>query len=368
MFETLVRSCLHQVSPYHPGKPIGEVQRELGIKKVVKLASNENPLGASPRAVRLIRRLAASSFIYPEGASPLLRQALAKHLGVDVSRVIIGNGSDELIRLLCEAFLDPGDEAVVSRFGFIRFAQHARLMGAKVVEVPMEHWRHDLSAMAGAVTAKTKILFVASPNNPTGTYNTAQEVGMLLNTVPSRVLVVLDEAYYHYARLRPDYPESLKEMAQAHSNLVVMRTFSKAYGLAGVRVGYAVAATELIQWLDRIRMPFNVSLLGQLAAEEALQDAAFVRRSVALVEKEKEKLYPILQKWGLKVTPSAANFLFVESRILGKEVFQRLLYEGVIVRPLDEYGLHHHLRISVGTPQQNRILLRALSKVLGTRF
>ncbi|MBI4056969.1 MAG: histidinol-phosphate transaminase [Elusimicrobia bacterium] len=365
MFETLVRPCLKEVSPYHPGKPIGEVQRELGIKRVIKLASNENPLGPSPKATRVIRRLASSNYLYPEGSSPLLREALAKNLSLDSSRVIIGNGSDELIRLLCETFLNLEDEVIVSRFGFIRFKQQAGLMGAKIIEVPMEQWRHNLVAMAQAVSSQTKILFVASPNNPTGTYNTTSELETLLKTVPSRVLVVLDEAYYHYASLRPDYPESLRGMIQAHPNLVVLRTFSKAYGLAGMRVGYAIAEPELIRWLDRIRMPFNVSLLGQLAAQDALTDKAFVRRSVVLVEREKEKLHPALHHLGLKVIPSAANFLFVESRIPGKELFQRLLYQGVIVRPLDEYGLHHHLRISVGTSSQNKILLKVLGKALG---
>ncbi|MBI3549485.1 MAG: histidinol-phosphate transaminase [Elusimicrobia bacterium] len=357
--ETLTRPCVHDVTPYFPGKPIAEVQRELGIKRVVKLASNENPLGASPKAVAALRRSVADVNLYPEGASPLLRQALAKELGVAEGQVIIGNGSDEIIRLLCEAFLSPEDEVIVSQYGFIRFKQQAMLMGARVIEVPMADWRHDVTTMGKTVSPRTKLVFVASPNNPTGTYNTREQIQTLLAVLPETALLVLDEAYQHYAAARPDYPDSVKELLPAHHNLVVLRTFSKAYGLAGLRVGYAAADAELVGWLDRIRMPFNVSLPAQRAAIEGLRDHSFVRRSVALVDKNRPLVAKSLRELGFEVPESASNFVFARSPIPGRELFKRLLRAGVIIRPLDEYGLARHVRISIGTAEQNRVLLSA---------
>lgn len=363
--ETLGRPCLRTVEAYRPGKPIAEVQRELGLRKVVKLASNENFLGASPRALAELRRAVKDSHLYPEGASPLLRRALAAAHGVSEGQVIVGNGSDEVIRLLCEALLGPEDEVVCSRHGFIRFKQQAMLMGAGVVETPMRGHTHDLAAMARAVTKRTKLVFVASPNNPTGTYNTRSEVDALLAALPSQCLLILDEAYAHYAEARPDYPRSLPGLVRQRPNLVVLRTFSKAYGLAGLRVGYGVGDAGLVAWLDRIRMPFNVALASQRAALAGLADAAFVRRSVALTAKNRAALVRALSALGLKTEESATNFLFCEAPLPGRELFERLLKRGVIVRSLDEYGLTRHVRISVGSASQNRALLFALRGALG---
>ena len=364
MFEKTVRPALASVAPYLPGKPIAEVQRELGLKRVVKLASNENPLGVSPKALAALRRGLTSNALYPEGSSPLLRAAVAKACGVEPGEVFIANGSDEAARLLCEACLDPGDEAVVSQYGFIRFRQQAAMMGAKVVEVPARDLAHDLAAMARAVTTRTKLLFIANPNNPTGTYGGRSELTGLLERVPRETVVVLDEAYHEYARSRTDYPASVPSLSRAYPNLVVLRTFSKAYGLAGLRVGYGVARAELVSQLDRIRMPFNVSLPAQQAALAALSDQAFVRRSVELVEREKPKLEKGLEALGLAFQPSAANFLCVRSPIPGRRLFELLLREGVIIRPLEEYGLPEHVRISIGDAVQNRMLLSALKRVL----
>lgn len=362
--ESLPRPCLRQVTPYLPGKPIAEVQRELGIRKVHKLASNENPLGAAPRAVRELRRSIADTHLYPEGASPLLRHALARHLKVTPWQVIVGNGSDEIIRLLCEAFLSVDDEVVLSQYGFIRFRQQSLLMGARVIEVPMRDWTFDLETIGKTVSSRTKLVFIASPNNPTGTFNTREELEDLLKRIPSSVIVALDEAYFQFAAPHHDYPDGVRELLPKHPNLVVLRTFSKAYGLAGLRVGYGVADSELIGWLDRIRMPFNVSLPSQRAAEEALKDSAFVRRSVAYVEKHRATLSEGLRELDFRVVDSAANFVLAESPIPGKTLFKRLLNSGVIVRPLDEYGLHNHVRISVGTPEAQRVLLAGIERAL----
>jgi histidinol-phosphate aminotransferase len=358
------RRALRDVFPYQPGKSIASVQRELGLKSVVKLASNENPLGAAPRAMAAYRKAEKSCALYPEGASPELRAALARFHKVEAESVIVGNGSDEIIRLLCEAFLDPEDEVVVSQYAFIRFKQQASMMGARVIEVPMTDWTHDLTLMAQAASPRTKLIFVANPNNPTGTYNTAAEIGALLDAVPKTALVVLDEAYFQYAQSIDGYPTSLPDLVREHENLVVMRTFSKAYGLAGLRVGYGVGDCELIGWLDRIRMPFNVSLPAQAACVEALKDSAFVKRTVALNETQRALVARALGDLGFGLGESATNFVFARSPIHGRDLFKALLRQGVIIRPLDEYGLPGHVRISIGSPAQNRILIKALGKVV----
>ncbi len=363
-FLTSPRRALREVFPYQPGKSIASVQRELGLKNVVKLASNENPLGSAPKALAAYRKAEKSCALYPEGASPELRAALARFHKLEPESVIVGNGSDEIIRLLCEAFVEPEDEVVVSQHAFIRFKQQSVMMGARVIEVPMTDWTHDLALMAQAASSRTKLVFVANPNNPTGTYNTQDEVSALLAAVPKTALVVLDEAYFQYAQAVPGYPKSLPELVREHENLVVLRTFSKAYGLAGLRVGYGVGDPELVGWLDRIRMPFNVSLPAQLACVSALKDAAFVRRSVALNEKERAAVGRALGEMGFGVGESTTNFVFARSPVPGRELFKALVRQGVIVRPLDEYGLPHHVRISVGTAAQNKTLIQALARIL----
>ncbi len=365
--KTSPRRCLVNVIPYAPGKSVASVQRELGLKSVVKLASNENPLGPSPKAMAVYRRAQAQCHIYPEGASPELRKALANFHKLSPEQVLVGNGSDELIRLLCEAFVDPEDEVVVSQYGFIRFRQQSLLMGARVIEVPMVDWTHDLDTMGRAASVRTKILFVANPNNPTGTYNSEEEVRRLLRLVPASTLVVLDEAYFHYAGQWSDYPKSIPGLLGEYDNLVVLRTFSKAYGLAGLRVGYALADPEVLSWLDRIRMPFNVNLPAQRAAIAAIKDAAFVRRSVAVVLSGRAGLASSLRELGFSIADCATNFLFARCPIPGRQLFKSLLKLGVIIRPLDEYGLKEHARITVGNREQNRKLLWALRQVLGGR-
>ncbi len=362
--ESQPRRAIRNVSPYLPGKSIASVQRELGLRRVVKLASNENPLGPSPKALAAFRRAAPDLMLYPEGSSPELRIGVAKAHKLDPDQVLIGNGSDELIRLLCEAFLEPDDEVVVSQYAFIRFKQQSAMMGARLIEVPMVDWTHDLETMGRASSAATKIVFIANPNNPTGTYNSHDEVAALLAKVSPETLVVLDEAYYHYACELPDYARSVPDLLKRHHNLVVLRTFSKAYGLAGLRVGYAMADPELVGWLDRIRMPFNVSLPAQRACVEGLKDQAFVRRSVGLNSDSREALSGDLRHMGFGVIDSATNFLFLQSPVPGRELFRSLLRQGVIVRPLEEYGLPRWVRITVGTPAQNKVLLTALRTVL----
>jgi histidinol-phosphate aminotransferase len=282
---------------------------------------------------------------------------------VKPGQVILGAGSDELIELLGKTYLTPEDEIVVSEHAFIRYRMAGELMGSRVVSVPMKDLKHDLEAMARAVTSKTKFVFIANPNNPTGTYNTHDELEEFLITLPARVVAVLDEAYFEYARTKKDYPDSL-EFFKSGRNLIVLRTFSKIHGLAGLRVGYGIGPESLIQTLDRVRPPFNVSLAGQAAAEAALGDAGQVKRSLRLVQTEMRKMEKALKALRVDYVPSAGNFLLIDVEPQrGADVFQALLKKGVIVRAVEEYGLPFYIRVTIGLPAENALFLKAFREV-----
>jgi histidinol-phosphate aminotransferase len=349
--------------PYVPGRDMENVRRLYKLKRVIKLASNENPIGPSPRAVAALRGSVKNLFRYPDGFSTHLRRALADHLGVKISQVSVGAGSDELIEILAKAYLAPSDEIVVSEHAFLRYKMAGDLMGATVVTVPMNVMTHDLEAMAAAVTPRTKFVFIANPNNPTGTYNTKIELEEFLITLPARVVAVVDEAYFEFARARRDYPNAI-DFFKAGRNLVVLRTFSKAYGLAGVRLGYAVGPEAVIDTLERVRPPFNISIPAQAAGVAALTDKAHLKRSVALVAREKEILERALKKMEIPVVRSAGNFLLIQvSPHRGDETFEALLRKGVIVRAMDEYGFPEHIRVTIGRPEENRVFLSAFREV-----
>ncbi|OGS24154.1 MAG: histidinol-phosphate transaminase [Elusimicrobia bacterium RIFOXYB2_FULL_48_7] len=363
----MMRKEILNFQAYIPGKPIDEVKRELGIKgKITKLASNENSLGPAPEVVAAVKKAAADIFRYPEGASYLLRNAVAQALGITRQEVIFGSGSDEIIEMLGKVFFDRGDEIVVSEHAFIRYKMAGDLMGARVISVPMKDYKHDLSAMRAAVTDKTKAVFIANPNNPTGTYNTQKELEEFLESLPSGPMVVIDEAYYEYARVNKDYPDTVKLLKQ-FQNIVILRTFSKIYALAGLRAGYAVASSEIVECLDRIRPPFNVTLLSQAGALAALKyGKKQVKRSVAVVEAGKKYLYSELEKLGLPCVKSAGNFILINVEpARGKDVFQKLLKLGVIVRAMDEYNYPGFIRVTVGTAAENKIFIKALAKCPG---
>jgi histidinol-phosphate aminotransferase len=371
--DPLIRPQVRGFEPYLPGRSMESVRRDLGLKRIIKLASNENPLGPSPKALSAIQKAGTNLFLYPDGASVSLRAAVARKAGVAPERVIIGAGSDELIELLGKVFLNPGDSIVVSNHAFIRYRLAGELMGSEVISVPMRNYTHDLPAMAAAVRDDTKLLFIANPNNPTGTYNTQNELAgllqqiVLLNERRERpVLVVVDEAYYEFAKaLQGDYPDTLR-LQKEFPNLVVLRTFSKAHALAGLRVGYCFADPLVIGALDRIRPPFNISLLGQAGAEASLRDEAHLRQAVRLVVEERKKVLPALSKLGVPVIPSSGNFILLDlSPKKGAEVFESLLVRGIIVRSMDEYGLPHHIRVTYGLPKENQAFLQALREVLG---
>lgn len=362
-----IRPELNRFESYQPGLSIHQIKRQYDLKNVIKLASNENPLGSSPKALKALRKSADEVFRYPETRSLDLRLVLQEKYKLDLDEVIVGAGSDEIIELLAKAYLTPNDDVIVSASAFMQYRAAANLMGAKLITVPMKDLKHDLKNMAEHVTPKTKLIFIANPNNPTGTYNTRKEVEEFLSMIPPHVLPVFDEAYFEYASVNADYPSMIKEFFR-RKPFVVLRTFSKIYGLAGLRVGFGVAPEWCIKTLDRIRPPFNVSIPAQAAAQAALTDANFVKKSIELNEKEKPLLMKALNDMGLPVVPSATNFLLIKTHPWkGRFLFEQLLQKGVIARCVDEYGLPHYLRVTVGLPSENKTFLKALQEVLNNQ-
>ncbi|MBI3003412.1 MAG: histidinol-phosphate transaminase [candidate division NC10 bacterium] len=349
---------LLSLRPYSPGKPIEEVERELGLTGPAKLASNENPLGPSPLAVKAIREAAAGVHRYPDGGGSALKARLAARLGVPPAQIALGNGSNELLEFAARIFLQPGDEAVMARPAFIIYRMACQALGAVPVEVPCRAHVHDLEAMAAAVTARTKLIFVGNPNNPTGTAVQPAALEAFVRRLPPELLLVLDEAYWEFLP-EGERPPSLDWVREGR-RCFVLRTFSKIYGLAGLRVGYGVGPPELIDLLDRLRAPFNVNAVAQAAAAAALEDDAHVSRTLAATAEGRLALAAGLAALGVPAVPSAANFLLVDVRRDGAAVADALLKRGVIVRPMGAYGLPTHLRITVGTPPENARALEAL--------
>lgn len=365
-------SGVRELKPYEPGKPITELSRELGITDIVKLASNENPLGPSPRALEAMRGELANVALYPDGNAFALKRALASYHGVDMENIVVGSGSDHILELAARVFLAAGRSAVMSQFGFSIYAIVARaacaelrMAPAHAPEHPTQPYGHDHEAMAAAVDETTRVVFIANPNNPTGTWLRADELEALLSRLGRNVIVVLDEAYYDYVSpFEPAYPDS-RALLDRYPNLVVLRTFSKAYGLAGVRVGYALAHPTVADLLNRVRLSFNPNSLAQTAAVAALADREHVRLTVEYNHKALPQLDEALQNLGLKTIPSVCNFVTADVGRPGREVFQALLREGVITRPLDAYGMPRHLRCSVGLSEQNERLVATLGHILG---
>lgn len=343
---------------YEPGKPIEDVARELGLDPagIVKLASNENPWGPSPKAITAATEALRHAEQYPDGGSVRLREALARKHGVESSAIVPGNGSNELLELLGHAFLMPGDECVMGAPAFIVYKLVSSMFGAKAVEVPLKDFAHDLPALAAAITPKTKLVFLASPNNPTGRANPAAEILAFARALPEHVLFVFDEAYTEYLPTPPDLTPLIREGRK----IISLRTFSKAYGLAALRVGYGVTTVEIAGLLNRVRQPFNLNAIAQSAALAALEDTSFVAECVRRNAEGLLQLQQGLDVLGIPWVPSDANFLLARTGS-GRALFAALQKRGVIVRPMDPYGLPDYLRITVGTPDQNRAFLSALA-------
>jgi len=355
----IVNPHVRALAPYEPGKPIEELERELGISGSIKLASNESPLGPSPKAVAAIRAAADSLHRYPDGASFELREKLADRLGVAKSQLVFGAGADEVLELLAKSFLGVGDQVVHAWPSFAMYPIVVRGMGATPVSVPLrDDLTHDLPAMAAAVTERTKIVFVCNPNNPTGTSVGAEEFDRFVDALPADVVLAVDEAYFEFAR-RPDFPDVLPWL-QRRPGTIALRTFSKIYGLAGIRVGYGIADDELAGYLQRARHPFNVNRLAEVAALAALDDAEHAETSRRVNAEGVAYLTSELRALQIEVWPTDANFVLART---GAGVHEALLGEGVIVRPLSGFGMPEHIRISIGTPEENERLIKTLKRL-----
>jgi histidinol-phosphate aminotransferase len=369
MANNIFRPAYRSISdlvPYSGGKPVEELAREKGLSRIIKLASNENPLGMSPKALEAARKALSEVNRYPDGATWELKERLSDRLGVGSDMIVLGNGSNEILELMAQVFLTEGDQCLYAWPAFVVYRLATMAHGGLGQEVPLDgDLRHDLPAMAMAINEKTKLIFVANPNNPTGTLVTRDEVLSFMDRIPENIPFVLDEAYFEFARHMPEYPDGMDFLREGRQ-VTVVRTFSKAYGLAGLRVGYAAVPEGLAGILNRVRQPFNVNTVAQAAALAAMDDSDFVERSLEHNRVEIEKITAAVEGMGLSVTPSFTNFILIDlAGRDGQDIYNRLLEKGIIVRPMAPYGLPGTIRVSPGLPEEDDIFLEALEEVLG---
>ncbi len=357
------RPELNAISPYQPGKPIADVQRELGLERVIKLASNENPLGFSPRVREAVLQALEQANFYPDGNATLLKEKIAEKYGVAPEMVLPTCGSDEMVDLIAKTFIEPGSQVIMAEVTFPRYLITSLMMGADLQIVPMKDLGYDLGGFKEVLTPQTRLVWLCNPNNPTGSFFTRGELLDLLESVSPETLVVYDEAYYEFAT-HPEYPRDSIELVQKYPNMLVLRTLSKAYGLAGLRLGFTIGHPALLGLINRIRNPFNVTSLTQAAALAALDDEEFLARTVANNNAGKEYLYGQLERLGLPYGKTEANHIMFDSRRDGQAVFQALLRRGVIIRPVGVPRYSTWLRVSIGTAEENRVFIQALEEVL----
>ncbi len=358
-----LRNFVKNIRPYKPGKPIEEVIKELGLSgDILKLASNENPLGASPHAIKAMSKKISDSFLYPDDNCFYLKQRLSEKSDIPVSNVIVGSGSVELIELIFKAYVNPGDQVIMSEPSFIMYKIACQIFGGERVAIPLEAYQHNIESMIEKINAKTKIIIVDNPINPTGTIIKKAEMDHFVDTVPANVILVIDEAYHEYIK-ETDYPHGL-DYLKKHQNIIVLHTFSKIYGLAGLRVGYGFGSEEIIGAMMKVRLPFNVNRIGQIAAGAALGDTDFVKASMKNNEDGKQYLYREFARLNLNYTPSFGNFILVDFKRDAKEVFEAAQKKGIILRTVYEYGLPTSLRITIGSMAQNERLVTVLQEVV----
>ena len=357
-----VANHIAKLKAYVPGKPIEELERELGIRGSVKLASNENPLGPSPKAIEAIGDALKDLNRYPDGYSYRLRQRLAEKLGVKDSEIVFGNGSNEIIELLARTFLRRGDEVIMPAPSFLMYEIMVQAIGASPVKVPLKALAVDLEGMAAAISENTRMVFVNNPNNPTGTVVTKDAFERFLKSISPEIIVVVDEAYIEFVR-RADCPQGL-DYLDADTTVVTLRTFSKAYGLAGLRIGYGVMKEEVAGYMNRVRQPFNTNSLAQIGALAALKDQSFFENTIQMVHQEMDYLYGKLDGLGLRFFPSEANFFLIDVKQDGRKIFDMMLRKGVIVRAMTAYGYPNYIRVNIGLPEENRRFVKALKEVL----
>ncbi len=360
-----IRKCIESLQPYNAGKPIEELEREMGIKNIIKMASNENPLGPSPKAVEAIKMTAGEMNYYPDGSGFYLRQKLAEIHKVEPDEIMVGNGSDEIVGLITQMIIEPGDEVIISELAFVRYEMAVQFMGGKSIVVPAkDRYAHDLPAMKKSITDKTKIIFICNPNNPTGTMISQKEMDEFMEGISDDILVVFDEAYYEFVT-SPEYAQSMVYFKDKR-NVMILRTFSKIYGLAGLRVGYAITDKEWVSNLNRVRPPFNVNRIAQAAALASLDDKEHVEKSHQMNTQGKEYIYQELKEMGISYTETQGNFILIDTGKDGREVYQKLLEQGVIIRPMGMYKLPQHIRVTIGTMEENIRFIGSFKKLFNS--
>ncbi|MFU2091562.1 histidinol-phosphate transaminase [Gallibacterium anatis] len=361
-FLDVANTGVKQLSPYQAGKPIEELERELGINNIIKLASNENPFGFSDVAKQAILNELNQLTRYPDSNGFYFKQAAAKKFGLDPSQITLGNGSNDLIELIAHTFVSEQDEVIFSQYAFIVYPLVTQALNAKAVVIPAKNWGHDLPQFLAHITDKTKLIYIANPNNPTGTFLTTAEIDQFLAKVPEHIIVVLDEAYTEFTDPAERVPSF--ELQKKYANLVVCRTLSKAYGLAGLRIGYAVSNPEIAGLFNRVRQPFNCNSLALAAATAVINDDDFVNKVAENNRQGMKLLVDFFEKQGLDYIPSKGNFITVDFKQPALPIYDALLHKGIIVRPIAGYGMPNHLRISIGLPEENQAFIDALTEIL----
>lgn len=362
MIKNLVRKNIPDLKPYEPGKPIEELKRELGISNVIKMASNENPLGPSKKAIKAMMKAIASVNRYPDGNCYYLKQTLSRDLNVSACNLIMGNGSNEIIELALRTFVNPGEEVIMSEPSFLIFNIACKVSGGAPVVIPLKDFKADLNGIKKAISGKTKLVFIDNPNNPTGRSVGEAEVEKFLEDIPDNIIVVFDEAYNEFVE-REDFPDTIRYIGR--KNIIILRTFSKAHGLSGLRIGYGIAEKEIIDFMERVRQPFNVNSIAQVAAIASLGDKDHIDNSKLTVSEGKRFLYSQFDAMKLAYVKSDTNFILVNVRRSGREVFEKMLKKGVIVRDMDAYKLNDYIRVTIGTMPENQRFIKALKEALG---
>jgi len=357
----LINSSIKSLTPYEPGKPIEDLEREYGIRNVVKLASNESPLGPSPKVVKALEQAISGVHRYPDGNGFRLKEALSSKHSIDMSVLTLGNGSNDIIEIVARSFLSQKDNAIYSEYAFAVYPLIVQALGAEGIEVEAKDWGHDLQAMLEAINKDTKVIFIANPNNPTGTFIKKNEMIRFLEKVPGQVIVLLDQAYFDYSNYESE--DVSFSLVEDFPNLLISRTFSKAYGLAGLRVGYSVSSSYIANYLNRVRQPFNVNSLALVAAESALKDDEHLEECLKINKDEKERLYKYFISHGYDYIKSLTNFVSFDCKDISNEVFKSLLPKGVIARSMDIYKMPNHLRVTVGLPEENSKFMESLTSL-----
>lgn len=363
MSKNLFREELSKLKPYVPGKPIEEVKKEYGLKEVIKLASNENQLGPSPKAVEAVKNELHNMNIYPDAGAMALKQELAKKYDLEYENIVVGNGGEQILQVIAQTFINPGDGAIMAKTTFGIYGNTVLHMGGIPVKLPLKNYKHDFEGFIEKINEKTKLIYVCNPNNPLGNIMTKDEVNYLVENVPENVTIVFDEAYYDYAKVNPDYPESL-DILKKRQNIIILRTFSKVAGIAAVRVGFALTSKEIATEMSKVKGVFNVNRLAQVAAMGALKDQEHIDKTVKLNYKSLGMMEEQFDSWGLEYVKSNTNFMFVNVNMHSKTVFEELMKRGIIIRPGYLWGWDNWLRISTGTVEQTEKFLTELKEIL----